>query len=147
MKDCPPEVAPANNEELAWSYWELISEGKVDEALELLDDRGTFWFNRTRRTVPMPQMKTLIRELLESEIPNVVFELRNAFSSGNRVLLEMDGRISRADREDFHNVYCVVVTLESGKLMHVREHGDTRYGEEQGAKTARIKGILDEGTS
>lgn len=130
------------NQEIAWAYWRLIGEGRIDEALERLNDAGTFWMNRTREAVPMAAMKRVSREMLKS-IPGVQFTLHNSFEQGDQVLLELESHTVLSDGQPYNNVYCVVVTVSADTLLHVREYGDTRHGE-RALSTEKIEGLIDE---
>jgi ketosteroid isomerase-like protein len=130
--------------EVAWSYWALISQGKIPEALAQLDDEGTFWLNRTRQAVPMSSMKAVVGELL-ARMPGITFTLHGVLVDGNRVALEFESHATLPDGTPYNNVYCVIVTVRGDAILHVREYGDTRHGE-QATNTAQLMQFIETAT-
>jgi ketosteroid isomerase-like protein len=118
----------ASNTEIAWSFFELESQGRLEEALELLGEDGTWWNVRTRQAVPMSEMKASIPKFL-AQVP-IRFDLHNAMADGDRVILEMESHAVRADGKEYNNVYCFVITVSGGKIQHAREYLDPRASQE-----------------
>jgi ketosteroid isomerase-like protein len=114
--------------ELAWSYFELMGQGKLDEALDMLSDGGTFWGIRTRRLIPTPEMKVFIRRVFD-KVP-MTFTLHDAMEDGNRAILELESHAIRTDGNAYNNLYCIIITIFGGKILHVREYLDTGVGQE-----------------
>src|SRR5262245_14699248 len=56
-------MADSDVEAIAWRYWELLGEGRIDEAIELLDDDGIYWVNTIdqREERSMATMKRFLR--------------------------------------------------------------------------------------
>jgi len=117
-----------SNVDVAWRYFELISEGRIDEALDQLHDAGTFWSNRRRKLTPTPVMKGFIRDVLR-EVP-MRFTLTNAMEDGRYAILELESHATRTDGKVYGNVYCLVITIFGGKILHVREYIDTVAAQE-----------------
>jgi ketosteroid isomerase-like protein len=111
------------NADLAWSYFELLGEGRQEEAHALLDDAGTYWQNGTRTTVPMAQMKALARKVTGA-LP-LPFTLVSSHEAGDTVVLELESHGSRPDGLAYENVYCFLITVADGRILHLREHADT----------------------
>jgi ketosteroid isomerase-like protein len=111
--------------ELAWSYFERCGEGRIAEALELLDDDGTFWDVLTRDEVPMAKHKVAVEKAMQ--IVPMQFELHSMLEAEGKVVLEVESRASLPDHEAYNNLYCFIITVRDGKITHVREYNDTHH--------------------
>ena len=111
--------------ELAWSYFELCGEGRLEEALALLDDNGTFWDVLTRDEVPMRAHKVAAEQAMRM-VP-MRFELHSLLECDGKVVLEVESRASLPDHEAYNNLYCFIMTLHDGKITNVREYNDTHH--------------------
>ena len=111
------------NSDVAWSYFELLGEGRVDEALDLLDDEGTHWSMMNRTTMPLRQLKRGVRTLWE-RMP-MRFTRHNALDAGDQAVLELESHATRPDGKPYNNVYCLVVTVADGKITYMREYLDS----------------------
>lgn len=111
--------------EVAWSYFELCGEGRITDALELLDDDGTFWDVLTRDEVPMTKHKVAVQVAME--IVPMRFELHSSLERDGKVVLEIESRASLPDHEAYNNLYCFIMTIRDGKIVHVREYNDTHH--------------------
>jgi ketosteroid isomerase-like protein len=120
--------------ETAWSYFDLLTQGRIDEALDLLDDEGTFWNVRTRRTTPIPEMRPYIRSVFES-VP-MKFTLHDAIEGNDRAALEVESHAVRSDGGTYNNLYCFVITVRDGKVLHLREYLDTKAAQDMIDATA-----------
>jgi ketosteroid isomerase-like protein len=111
------------NSDIAWSYFELLGEGRLDEAFEILDDRGGFWGVRTRETTPTPVMKESVRKLWK-KMP-MTFTLHNALDAGDFGILELESFAALPNGDVYNNRYCYLLKIADGKIMEVREYPDT----------------------
>jgi len=111
------------NVEIAWSYFHLQGQGRMEDALELLHDGGTFWNVRTLESTTVPDMKTYIRKVFD-KVP-MTFTLHNAFEDGDHAILEMESHATRSDGETYNNRYCFVIKIFEGKILHLREYLNT----------------------
>lgn len=109
--------------DVAWSYFERINEGRLDDALALLDDAGTYWQNGTRAAAPMAQVKRLMAKVLAA-VP-LQFTLVTRHEDGDTAVLELTSHGLRPDGVAYDNAYCFVVTVADGRIAHLREHADT----------------------
>lgn len=108
---------------LAWSYFRLLTEGQLEEALALLDDSGSLWGFPPRPIRSLKDMKVGVRALW-SEMP-MRFTLHSEYISGDRVFLEMESHATRPDGEPYNNWYCYIVVVQGDKIVHMREYMDT----------------------
>jgi ketosteroid isomerase-like protein len=110
-------------ERLAWSVWELFGQGRLEEALALLDDDGVYWVAGGRRDeIRMADMKDYFRTT--APLFTVAFTKRSWFVSGERVVLELDGH-AHTPNGVYANVYCFVMTVRDGKVVRIHEYLDT----------------------
>lgn len=112
-------------EQLAWSYFELCGQGKIEEALDLLDDEGSWWDVLTRDEVLMKKHKAIIAEAL-SIVP-MTFELHSSTEKGDTAILEVESHAPLPDGDEYNNLYCFIVKVKDGKILTVREYNDTNH--------------------
>jgi ketosteroid isomerase-like protein len=120
-----PRGEKMTKSDVAWSYFDLCGQGRIDEALALLDDSGTFWDVLTRDSVPMPRHKDAVRPALG--IVPLRFELLSTIEAGDQVVLEVESHASLPDGDTYNNLYCFLITVRDGKILHVREYNDTHH--------------------
>lgn len=109
--------------EVAWGYFAHLSAGELDEAAALLADEGSWWTCGSRRAVPMAEHKVLFRQVLAA-VP-MRFTHVATHVAGDRVILEAESHAPLPDGGELHNVYAFIVTVEDGRIAHVREYDDT----------------------
>ncbi|OHU78838.1 nuclear transport factor 2 family protein [Mycobacteroides chelonae] len=114
---------------IAWSFFELLNSGNIDEALEVLHEEGTWWVAeaQTRPAMPMRLVKDPWRTVHE-KVP-MRFTLRDAIEAGDRVVLEVES--ASHDRErPYDNKYCFFITVRDNKIFELHEYVDTRNAHE-----------------
>jgi uncharacterized protein len=122
-------TGPAENVEIAWSFFALLRDGRFDEALGLLDDSGTHWGGSfPYNEHPLSGFKAKLR-LVEQGVHDTPmgFVLVDSIAQGDRVVLELrnDGRLP--DGRAYEMVYCVVLRVRDGRIVDIREYADTAY--------------------
>ena len=132
------ELAGDTATRLAWSYFQHLNEGRVDEAADLLDDEGTWWTCGSRRELPMLTHKRLFPAALRAA--PMRFVLRGAVEQGDNVVLEVESRADLPDGATYHNVYAFVITIRSGRFWQVREYFDTAHLAEVGPSIKKAYG-------
>ena len=115
------------NGQTAWAFFDLLGRGRIDEALALLDDAGTWWHVRSRRAYPMRDHKRLLARTW-SIVP-LRFVRHRTVVDGDTVVLELESHADLPDGTAYNNRYCYLVTVVDGRLRHVREYSDTAYGD------------------
>jgi ketosteroid isomerase-like protein len=113
------------NRDVAWAYFERLNEGRMDDALALLGDDGTWWNSLQRATTPMPRVKAATPEVLR--IVPMQFTLLASVEEGDVVCLEIESHATTPDGRPYNNVYCYLMTVRDGKIVRVREHADTHH--------------------
>lgn len=114
-------------EELAWRPWRLLSEGRREEALALLDDAGIWWEMATRTAHPMTTMKGFLDETF-GMFP-MTFRLVGSVVEADNVVLMVESNADLPDGVVYNNVYAFVNTLHpsANLISHVREYVDTHH--------------------
>ena len=125
MEAIPPPD-PGDTEAIAWSFWALLGQGRVEEAVTLLDDDGVYWANTydAREERPMPTMKNFFRQAITA-VP-MTFTKHDALVAGDRVALEIES-FAETTRGTYNNRYCFIMTINAGKITRVHEYVDTRH--------------------
>ena len=120
---------PHDPERIAWSFWALLGEGRVDDAVDLLDEDGVYWVSTfdARGERPMATMKDFFRKVIPA-VP-MTFTKHDALVSGDRVALEVE---SFADTPlgVYNNRYCFIMTVRNGRIVRVHEYVDTKHAAE-----------------
>jgi ketosteroid isomerase-like protein len=115
--------------EIAWSWFEHLNAGRIDAAMAMLDDDGTWWNVGPRTAVPNPAFRQSAQQILA--LMPMRFTMHNAIEEGERVLLEIESRSPRPDGGEYNNRYCYVFELDGTRIRNVREYPDTRYAAAQ----------------
>jgi ketosteroid isomerase-like protein len=116
-----------DTEKLAWSFWDHISANRLDDALALLDDEGTWWPASLRAEVPMRQMKKALREIYE--IVPMTFDHIDTIVEGSQVAAMAESHAELPGGGKYNNVYTFVMTLhpERDVITGIREYADTHH--------------------
>lgn len=128
---------------IAWSYFDLLSQDRFDDAAALLLDGGTWWTCSARTPRTMREHKKLFPKALEM-VP-MRFTLQRAIEEGDVVVLEVESRATLPDGELYNNVYSFVMTMWDGRILHAREYSDTAsVAASAPAMMAAFNGPVDE---
>jgi ketosteroid isomerase-like protein len=125
-----------------WSYFELLSGGRVDDALNLLNDAGTWWNLIDRVAVPMPEYKQRI-VVAAGSLP-MTFTLHAAYETGDTVILEAESVATMPDGSTYNNCYCYVVTTFGDSILHVRVYPDTNVIVEMRSKMPTMREAFEQ---
>jgi len=118
----------ARNKDAAWSYFQLLNEKRIDDAVALLDEEGSFWSLRTQKRTPTREQMQYLRANT-AHIP-IRFTLHNAVEDGDHVALEISSHAELDDGFVYDNLYCFVIHMRNGKIFEVREYLDPRPAQE-----------------
>ena len=115
--------------DVAWSFFELLGQNRIEQAADLLDDDGTYWAcsREVREIMPMPMMKRFYREAFGRV--QMTFKMHDALVDGNRVAIEIES-FGQGAIGKYNNRYCFIMTVEAGKIRHVKEYVDTKHASE-----------------
>lgn len=111
--------------EVAWSFFDLMSQGRIEDAVAVLDDEGTFWEVMTRDTVRMPDHKVALAGSLK--IVPMTFTQHSLLELGEQVVIEVESSADLEDGSIYNNLYCFILTIRGDKILHVREYMDTAH--------------------
>src|SRR5688572_2805202 len=114
-----PTSVPAAKD-IAWSWFEHLNARRIDAAMAMLDDAGSWWNVGPRTAVPMLDFKQSAREILQ--LMPMRFTRHSAIEEDGRVLLEIESRSPRPDGGEYNNRYCYVFELRGARILHVREY-------------------------
>jgi ketosteroid isomerase-like protein len=117
-----------SNVDIAWSYFDLMSQDRLDEAFDVLNPDGTIWELATRQTRTLRENSTMARELWK-KVP-MRFTLRNAYDAGPHAILEVESHATRADGGSYENMYCFVMEIRDGKIVDIHSYADARAAHE-----------------
>jgi ketosteroid isomerase-like protein len=117
-----------SNKEIGWSYFELFNQGRIEEALALLDDAGSWWNTLNRKTTTMQKMKAATRQI--APLVPFKFTLHHALQDGDMVALDLESHATLPNGKVYNNVYAYIFTIRNGKILHCREHADTKHAAE-----------------
>jgi ketosteroid isomerase-like protein len=118
----------ATNKDTAWSYFQCLNDKRIDDAIALLDDDGSFWSLRTQKRTPTREQTQYLRAST-AHIP-IQFALHNAVEDGDQVALEISSHAELDDGFVYDNLYCFVIQMRDGKIFEVREYLDPRPAQE-----------------
>ena len=112
--------------QLAWSFWQLQSEGRMEAALALLDDAGNYRPNgmQSWEDIPMHEVKRFFR-IMGERMP-LKFEYLDAVVDNDVVVLEFTCYAEIPDGGGIYDQrYCMMMTLNGNKIVRIREFLDT----------------------
>ena len=113
---------------IARSFFDLLNKGRIDDAMAVLDDAGSWWNVGPRTAVPMTTFKLSGTEIMT--IMPMRFVLHGVIAEDDIVLLEVESVSPRPGGGTYNNRYCYVMVVRDGRILHVREYPDTKYAAE-----------------
>ena len=114
-----------SNKEIAWSYFEYFNEGKIEDALALLEDSGTWWNTLNRKSTSIAKVKEATRKI--APLVPFKFTLHYALQEGDMVALDIESHATLPTGVVYNNVYVYIFTMSNGRILHCREHADTKH--------------------
>ncbi|MFC4595559.1 nuclear transport factor 2 family protein [Sphingobium tyrosinilyticum] len=124
----PDHSGTAQAKAIACSFFELLNEGRVNDAMAVLDDTGSWWNVGPRTAVPMTTFKLSGREIMR--MMPMRFVLHGVIAEGDTVLIETESISPKPGGGTYNNRYCYVLVVQDGRILHVREYPDTKYAAE-----------------
>jgi ketosteroid isomerase-like protein len=134
----PEQALLERNKTIAWEHFCAIKDGRLDDALALLDTKGIFWGAARigadpRRPYPIESWR---RELTQIVKRNFLMpwtdgvNLVNVVAEGDQVMLEIHNTstLHAPLTGNYNMIYNWVLTLRDGIITDVREYPDGRYG-------------------
>jgi ketosteroid isomerase-like protein len=124
------------NKQVALSFLEYFSAGKIEAALALMADTATWWVAGKPDTFALAGTKTKAQfaELLQGIGTAMPKGLRvtpkGLTAEGDRVAVEAESYGETARGKIYHNQYHFLFEVRDGKIEAVREYLDTMHANE-----------------
>lgn len=105
--------------------------GRVGPLFDLLADDVVWQWMGVEHWPRAFTGKEVVRQVLfggatDEMSPGSSVEVRHVHGDGDNVIVEHRGRNELADGRRYDNNYCWVLTLDAGRVVHVREYMDTQ---------------------
>ena len=124
------------NVEIYYSYWDLLSQKKYDEAFALLHDDFQWWVAMAE---PMPgfinpQNKAQYMQYLsnpeESPFPDgIKVSVKNIWAcEGDKLAAQNESFGISRNGNEYRNIYAMLVEFKDNKVICINEYTDTAYG-------------------
>jgi ketosteroid isomerase-like protein len=130
MNEANHTAATAATREVVDRIVEGMHKSDFQPLLEALDDNVTYWvIGTTKFSGTFHTKKSFIEE---SVIPSTADKvgpftgrISDVIVDGNKAAMLMTGHMMRKDGRAYENTYCMVYTVENGKIVDAREYCDT----------------------
>lgn len=113
---------------VARSFFDLLNKGRVDDAMAVLDDAGTWWNVGPRTAVLMTTFKISGAQIMR--LMPMRFILHGVIAEGDTVLVEVESISPKPGGGTYDNRYCYLLVVRGNLILHVREYPDTKYAAE-----------------
>jgi ketosteroid isomerase-like protein len=129
-------MSAEKNKNVALSFFENFSAGKVDAALAMLADTATWWVagNPEKFVLAGTKTKAQFAELLNGIGAAMPKGLRvtpkGLTAEGDRVAVEAESYGETATGKVYNNLYHFLFEVRDGKIQAVREYLDTMHAKE-----------------
>ncbi|MGD0074015.1 MAG: nuclear transport factor 2 family protein [Candidatus Binataceae bacterium] len=123
-------MSTEQNKKMVLSFFEKFSANKMDEALAMLADTGTWWI---AGTFPLSGTKTKkeFAELLAGVLPvmpgGIKLTAKSMIAEGDKVAVEATSYGKHVNGKVYSNQYHFVFEFRDGKIQAVREYLDTMH--------------------
>ena len=136
-------MSEEENKKVALRFFESLSTGNLDVALELISDRVTWWLAGKPEQFALAgsKDKTQFAEMLgliEKGMPDGIrLTITGVTAEGDRVAVEMNADGVSALGKEYHNEYHDLLEVRDGKIEAGREYLDTAHAQEVIVEAAR----------
>ena len=136
-------MSEEENKKVALRFFESLSTGNLDVALELISDSVTWWLAGKPEQFALAgsKDKTEFAEMLgliEKGMPNGIrLTITGVTAEGDRVAVEMNADGVSALGKEYHNEYHDLLEVRDGKIEAGREYLDTAHAQEAIVEAAR----------
>jgi uncharacterized protein len=119
------------NKRVVLSFFENLSSGKLDDALELIADTATWWVLGNPEQFALAGIKTRAQfveglAVVSAAMPGgVEVTITGITAEGDRVAAEGETHGESVTGKTYHNLYHYLFEVRDGKIQLVREYLDT----------------------
>lgn len=118
------------NKALVLNFLEAFSESRFDDALELMDDEGSWWVAGTTDisgTYTKEEFRELVNGVAGGTKTGIRLTSTGMTAEGNRVAVEAVSDGETQDGKRYLNQYHFVFEFKDGKFVAVREYMDPMH--------------------
>jgi hypothetical protein len=129
-------VSEADNTKVALAFFENLSAGRIDAALDLIADDLVWWLAGKPEQFALAgtKNKKQFAEMLatiEKGMPNGIrLTITGVTAEGDRVAVEMNADGESAAGKGYHNQYHDLLIVRDGKIHAGREYLDTAHAQD-----------------
>lgn len=121
----------AENRDLVTRTWDALVRGDVKAAFTNLSDDVTWAIPGSIPNISglkrgKEEILVFLRSVARAFPGGLRSEVRNVFTDGDAVILEMTNRGNAASGASYENEYCFVFQIDGGKIAQIREYVDTQ---------------------
>ena len=124
------EMTTTQNKELVATFFELFSKGEIDDAFSMVSDTAVWWvpgdlpFSGTKSKTEYLQVVGAIQQ----GFPNgLQLNATSMVAEGDKVAVEVESYGEHANGRTYQNKYHFLITIENGRIIHVKEYMDTLH--------------------
>jgi hypothetical protein len=129
-------MSTEENKQVALSFFENLSNGDLDGALDLIDENVTWWLAgkpdqfEIAGTKNKAQFAEMLRTI-ETGMPNGIrLTITGVTAEGDRVAVEINANGVSATGKQYQNQYHDLLEIRGGKIVAGREYLDTAHAAE-----------------
>ena len=132
-----------DNRKVALQFFENLSTGNIDGALELSDENVTWWLAgkpdqfEIAGTKNKAQFAEMLRSIETGMPTGVRLTITGVTAEGDRVAVEMDANGTSVTGLQYQNQYHDLLEIRDGKIVAGREYLDTAHAAEVIVGSAR----------
>ena len=124
------EMTTTQNKELVATFFELFSNGNIDDAFSMVSDTAVWWvpgdlpFSGTKSKTEYLQVVGAIQQ----GFPNgLQLNATSMIAEGDKVAVEVESNGEHANGRTYRNKYHFLIAIENGQIIHVKEYMDTLH--------------------
>ena len=129
-------MSSAANKKVVLSFFDSLSAGKLDAALEMMADIATWWVAGKRDqfalagTYDKAQFTAMLGVIGEAMPSGMQTRITGVTAEGDRVAVEAEGHGESAGGQDYNNQFHYLLEVRNGKIQAGRVYLDTIYARE-----------------
>ena len=120
-------MSEADNTKVALAFFENLSAGRIDAALDLIADDLVWWLAGTKNKKQFAGMLATIEKGMPKGIR---LTITGVTAEGDRVAVEMNAEGESAAGKGYHNQYHDLLIVRDGKIHAGREYLDTAHAQD-----------------